>query len=161
MAEWALDNLEKRLAELEDREAIRNVLDEFNDTADTKDMEAQGQLFREDAKIIQHLGETTHVLDGRRAITDAFGGYLATVELTYHFSGQQRITFTDENKATATSYSLVVQIMERDGRRILINGRSHYVEQLIKDDGRWYIQVRDQYPVFRDTKELEDAATTG
>ena len=150
-----VSTLMNRLQELEDREAIRNILDAFNNTADTKDMDAQGALFTEDAKVIQHMGKITNVLEGRKAIIDAFGSYLATVELTYHFSGQQSITFTDKNRATVTSYCFVAQVMERDGKKLLINGGAHYVDQMIKVDGKWYINIRDQYPDFNDTKEMQ------
>ena len=148
--------LEKRVAELEDREAIRNVLDAFNNTADLKDMVSQGALFTEDGKVIQHFGSPVHVLDGRKAITDAFGGYLATVERTYHMSGQQTIEFTDDGKATVKSYSWVAQILEHDGQKVLLQGGAHYVDQMIKENGQWYIQTRDQYPDYQDVKGIAD-----
>ena len=44
-------DLARRVQELEDREAIRNVLEAFSNTADIKDMTAHGMLFTEDAKV--------------------------------------------------------------------------------------------------------------
>lgn len=146
-------SLKKRLQELEDKEAIRDVLDAFSNTADTKDMAAQGMLFTEDAKVVQHMGEATNVLAGRDTIMSAFGGYLATVSLTYHFNGQQNISFLDETHATATSYCTVVQILERDGKRYMLTGGAHYVDAFVKQDGKWRIAVRDQYSDYGDMKE--------
>lgn len=146
--------LEKRITRLEDKEAIRKVLDTFNNTADVKDMVSQGALFTEDGKVIQHFGDQTNVLDGRKAITDAFGDYLATVDLTYHMSGQQTIEFTGEGEATARSYSLVTQILEREGKKIRLQGGAHYVDQMVKENGNWYIRIRDQYPDYQDMKEI-------
>ena len=83
----------------------------------------------------------------------AFGGYLATVSLTYHFNGQQNISFLDETHATATSYCTVVQILERDGKRYMLTGGAHYVDVFVKQDGKWRIAVRDQYSDYGDMKE--------
>ena len=150
-----ISELEKKISELEDREAIRDVLDAFNNTADVKDMVSQGALFTEDGKVIQHMGGI-NVLDGRKAIADAFGGYLATVELTYHMSGQQTIEFTGDGEATARSYSWVAQILEREGKRLLLQGGAHYVDKMVKENGKWYIRIRDQYPDYQDIKEIPD-----
>ncbi len=129
--------LERRVQELEDREAIRAVLDAFSNTADTKDMQAQGMLFTENARVNQHFGEAVHVLSGRDGIVGAFGDYLATVARTYHFNGQQTINFKDAAHAEVKSYCSVVQILERSGRPYML------------------IAVRDQYPDYSDRKELE------
>lgn len=146
--------LEKRVQELEDREAIRAVLDAFSNTADTKDMHAQGLLFTEDAKVNQHFGGAVNVLSGRDGIIAAFGDYLATVARTYHFNGQQTIRFVDETHAEVLSYCSVVQILERDGKPYMLNGGAHYVDQFVKRDGKWQIAVRDQYSDYADQKEL-------
>ena len=149
-----LQELERRIQELEDREQIRNVLDQFSNTADTKEMEAQGLLFTEDAKVNQHFGEALNVLDGRKEIVKAFSDYLDTVELTYHFNGQQTITFIDSSHAISKSYCSVVQILERENKRIQLSGGAHYIDQFIKVNGEWKIQIRDQYPDYQDQKEL-------
>ena len=149
-----LQQLEKRISELEDREQIRNVLDQFSNTADTKDMDKQGLLFTEDAKVNQHFGKETNVLSGREEITKAFGDYLATVELTYHFNGQQSITFENSEKAIVKSYCTVVQLIEKDGKRHMLTGGAHYIDCFVKKHGEWKIFVRDQYPDYLDQKEI-------
>ena len=146
--------LMRRVQELEDREAIRNVLDTFSNTADIRDMEAQGQLFTEDAKVIQHMGNQENVLDGRKGIMDAFSAYLPTTDFTYHFNGQQNITFEDETHATVLSYCMVAQKLPRDGKSYLITGGAHYKDQFVKEEGVWKIKVRDQYPDYMDNKEI-------
>ena len=149
--------LEQRVTELEDREAIRRVIDEFNTTADVKDMKTQGDLFTEDAVLNQHFGDQVNVIKGREAIRKAFGDYLATVELTYHLSGQMLVDMIDETHATCESYGFVTQIFTRDGKRTLMQGGGRYVDEMLKIDGKWYINVRHQYAGFGDSHELPAA----
>ena len=82
--------LEQRIEAIEDRMAIKNVVDTFSTLADTKEVELQGLLFTEDAKVVNH----------------AFGDYLATTELTFHQNGQQTVTL-DGDRAAAFSPPLL------------------------------------------------------
>ena len=148
------EQLIRRIEELEDREEIRNVLNTFNVTADRKDMEQQGMLFTEDAKVIQHFGSEVNVLEGRKGIVDAFGAYLATTELTYHFSGQQMIRFIKDGEAEVLSYCFVSQKLVREGKTYLLNGGAHYRDRFVRTDTGWKIRQRDQYPDFQDEHEI-------
>ena len=99
--------LEQRIEAIEDRMAIKNVVDTFSTLADTKEVELQGLLFTEDAKVVNHAeGRPTTTLNGCREIVKAFGDYLATTELTFHQNGQQTVTL-DGDRAAAFSPPLL------------------------------------------------------
>ena len=99
--------LEQRIEAIEDRMAIKNVVDTFSTLADTKEVELQGLLFTEDAKVVNYAeGRPTTTLNGCREIVKAFGDYLATTELTFHQNGQQTVTL-DGDRATAFSPPLL------------------------------------------------------
>ena len=67
-----------RLQQLEDRAALKSLVDTFSNLADAKDVQAQLLLFTEDATIDSYVGgQLTSSLKGRDQIGHAFSAYLA------------------------------------------------------------------------------------
>ena len=108
--------LEQRIEAIEDRMAIKNVVDTFSTLADTKEVELQGLLFTEDAKVVNHAeGRPTTTLNGCREIVKAFGDYLATTELTFHQNGQQTVTLDGDRAAAFSPAPFAVGCGRRGG----------------------------------------------
>lgn len=67
--------------DFEDRVALKAVVDEFSILADRKDIDAQMDLFTDDAVVESYrngvLGST---FEGKEAIGNAFGGFLSQFE---------------------------------------------------------------------------------
>ncbi len=93
---------EQRLQELEDRIAIRELIDQYTYCADTRDAEGQMAIFTEDTNFEVYMDEKvltpTQVVTGRknlRPVFDDLNQYLSTM----HFNGQNAVKL-DDDKAT-------------------------------------------------------------
>src|SRR5579863_336899 len=87
-------NIEQRLHELEDRIAIRELIDQYTYTADTRDAEGQMAIFTEDTNFEVYMDEQvptpTYVITGRdnlRPVFDDLNQYFSTM----HFNGQSTV----------------------------------------------------------------------
>lgn len=148
-------SLEQRIVELEDRAALKNLVDTFSTLSDTKEAELQATLFTEDATVKTLVnGQVVVDLKGRKQIADVFGRFLATQETIYHINGQQTVTLNG-NTATGISYCQVVMIAMSNGRRTFTQQGVRYTDEYQKINGRWYIKNRVSNFMWRDTKEIE------
>lgn len=146
--------IEQRIAEFEDRVALKNLVDTFSNLSDTKEAELQAQLFTEDATVKTLIdGKVAVELKGRKQIAEVFGNFLATQETIYHMNGQQTVTLNGDS-ATGISYCQVAMIAIVDGKRMITQQGVRYNDEYQKIDGRWYIKNRISYFMWRDTREL-------
>ena len=75
-----MDNatIEQRLAAIEDKMAIKYVVDEFSNLADTKEIDKQVLLFTEDGVVATvSNGQPSSPLKGREQLKQAFSGFLS------------------------------------------------------------------------------------
>src|SRR5919199_5524146 len=89
-----MDNktIEQRLAAIEDKMAIKNVVDTFSVLADTHEIDKQVLLFTEDGEVESITnGQPGNVLKGRQQLKQAFSGFLQNFHTVYHQNGQQTI----------------------------------------------------------------------
>ena len=92
-------SIEQRIAAIEDKMAIKYVVDEFSNLADTKEIDKQVLLFTEDGEVQSSSnGQPTTVLKGREQLKQAFSGFLSNFHTVYHQNGQQTINLQG-NKA--------------------------------------------------------------
>ena len=112
------DNLNKRISEIEDRIAIKNLVDTFSILADTKEVEKQTLLFTEDATVESYSnGQRSTLLTGRKQIGEVFGNFLSGFETVYHINGQQTVTLNGD-KASGISYCAVTLIGVENGKKM-------------------------------------------
>lgn len=143
--------LEARLAKIEDYRAIKRIVDDFSNLADTKDIDRQVLLFTEDAVVESFSnGERSSRLEGRQQIGEVFAGFLANFRTVYHQNGQQTIDLKGDT-ATAISYCTVLLIGE-DSKTTLY---AIYNDRFVKQNGQWLIQHRRTDFVHRDSVPLE------
>jgi ketosteroid isomerase-like protein len=136
------DDLGRRLGELEDRAALKALVDTFSILADQKDVQAQTRLFTEDATTETYRGGArVSELRGRAAMGAAFGAFLANFQTVHHFNGQQTVTI-DGDRATGTSYCLVTLIGDEDGGRMHTTIGVVYNDEYVRENGRWLIARR-------------------
>jgi hypothetical protein len=89
---------EQRLLEIEDKMAIRNVVDVFSNLADTKEIEKQVLLFTEDGSVESYSnGKLSSSLKGREELKKAFSTFLSNFHTVYHQNGQQTIDEYSKN----------------------------------------------------------------
>jgi uncharacterized protein (TIGR02246 family) len=136
------NDLGGRIRALEDRAALKALVDTFSNLADVKDVQAQTQLFTEDGTVQTYVGgQRVADLRGRAQMGEAFGAFLQNFETVYHFNGQQVVTI-DGDTASGTSYCLVTLIGVEDGRRMKTTIGVIYNDVYVRENDRWLIARR-------------------
>ena len=145
---------EERLQQIEDRIALKALVDEFSILADRKDVANQLLLFTEDAKVeTMNNGQAVSALVGRKQIGEAFTNFLARFEVVYHINGQQTVTI-NQNKATGISYCEVTLIGTQNGKKMKTNMGVHYKDDYVKQKNKWLIVNRQSTFAWRDVQPL-------
>lgn len=148
------NNLSKRTSEIEDRMAIKNVVDTFSILADHKDIQKQVLLFTESATVASVVqGKTGTTLTGRKQIGDAFTAYLNTFETVYHINGQQTVTLNGD-KASGISYCLVTLIGMENGKRMKTTIGVYYNDEFVRENNHWLIAKRTSNFTWQEKREL-------
>jgi ketosteroid isomerase-like protein len=148
-------NIEQRLAAIEDKMAIKYVVDEFSNLADTKDIEKQVLLFTEDG-IVESIsnGQPGSPLKGRDQLKQAFSAFLSNFHTVYHQNGQQTIHLQG-NKAEAVSYCRVILVGKQNEKEIKTTLYTIYKDSFIKENGEWLIHHRTSNFVHREVAEVQ------
>jgi hypothetical protein len=137
-------NTEQRLQELEDRIAIRELIDQYAYCADTRDAGGQMAIFTEDTNFEVYMDEKaltpTQVVTGRknlRPVFDDLNQYLSTM----HFNGQSTVKL-DGDKATGITYCRAYHLKMPDGVQKLMIAGIRYYDTIVKRDGVWLFSER-------------------
>ncbi|MFT3933994.1 MAG: nuclear transport factor 2 family protein [Chitinophagaceae bacterium] len=147
--------IERRLIEIEDRIAIKNLVDTFSVLADVKNIGRQVLLFTEDA-IVESFreGKSTGILNGRKQIGDAFGGFLKLFDIVYHLNGQLTLTLQGD-KALGISYCYVTLVGMENGKRTQTNFYVIYHDEYKKKNGQWLIAKRQSDFTYTSKNETQ------
>jgi hypothetical protein len=146
--------LEKRIEELENVRAIRELVDNFSILADKKEVWKQTELFTKDASVESYVnGELTSSLNGTKQIGEAFEAFLANFETVYHINGQHVVEING-NKAEGTLYCRVDLIGSENGKKINNASAVSYKDEYIFENGQWLIAKRTSTFVWNDRQEL-------
>ncbi len=147
-------SVEQRLRQIEDRIALKALVDEFSILADRKDIAAQVLLFTENAKVeTMNNGQAVAALVGHKQIGDAFAGFLALFEVVYHINGQQTVTITGD-QATGISYCEVTLVGDQNGKKMKTKMGVHYKDDYVRQNGKWLIANRQSTFTWRDVQPL-------
>lgn len=122
---------------LQDRELIRELLDNYCDAVNQRDGEAWGKTWAEDGVWqLPHLGMDG--ISGREAIV---AGWLEAMELFpfVHMMAQAGSIEVDGERAVMRSYTAEVAVMQ-DGTEI--RPRGQYDDLCILRDGQWLFAHR-------------------
>jgi hypothetical protein len=146
--------LEKRIEELENVRAIRELVDNFSILADKKEVWKQTELFTKDATVDSYVnGKLTSSLKGTKEIGNAFEAFLVNFETVYHMNGQHVVSING-NKAEGTLYCQVDLISSVNGKKINNASGVSYKDEYIYENGQWLIAKRTSNFVWSDRKEL-------
>ncbi|WP_146896500.1 nuclear transport factor 2 family protein [Adhaeribacter aerolatus] len=148
-------NIEQRLAAIEDKMAIKYVVDEFSNLADTKEIDKQVLLFTTDG-VVESIsnGQPGSPLKGRDQLKQAFSGFLANFHTVYHQNGQQTITLQGD-KAEATSYCRVILVGKQNDKEMKTTLYTIYKDSFVKKNGKWLIKHRTSNFVHREVAEVQ------
>jgi hypothetical protein len=113
-------DLDRRIRRLEDRLAIEEVISSYGILLDNRDYAAVGDLYTDDARFWQHVGETTDART-RQGIVDFYRERLGHSGPSYHYHHGTVITFDDDSHL-------------------------RYHDAYVKgEDGRWRFSERETY----------------
>lgn len=136
---------------LEEKEAIREVMDRFSNLE--CDVKKQSEFFTEDCLIRIHAsGKVTMEMKGREEMVRKFSGFAAAVKASHHMNGQQVIEIHG-NTASDIHYCRTVLLISMNGKDYFYDHYLRYEDRLVKMDGIWKIKVRDQYFVMSERRE--------
>ena len=152
MAQANGPTVEQRLQRVEDELAIGRVLVEYSARQDARDYAGYAALFAKNGEWVNGK----NVYKGREAIlkmlVDLYGappaGYVNNE--SYHITTNPQIDVNGD-RATARSRHLLVMRGPRGEPTPALAGR--YEDELIREDGKWKILRRVDYPVMPTSEE--------
>jgi hypothetical protein len=137
-------NIEQRLQELEDRIAIRELIDQYTYCADTRNAQGQMAIFTENTNfevyMDEKLPEPTQVVKGRKNLFPVFDD-LNQYFSTMHFNGQSTVKL-DGNKATGITYCRAYHLKVQDGVQKCMIAGIRYHDTMVKQNHVWLFSER-------------------
>ena len=148
------NNLQQKVSDIEDRIALKELVDNFSILADKKDVKTQVLLFTPDAVLETVVnGASAGTMTGRQALEQAFGTFLANFEIVYHFDGQQTVTLNGD-KASGISYCMVTLIGTEKDKKMKTTFGIHYKDEFVRQNGKWLIARRTSVFDWQDKQSL-------
>jgi hypothetical protein len=128
-----------------DRLAIRELVDAYARCADRRDARGQMALFTEDTRFLVFMDyfcdQPTQELHGRESLAPVFDN-LNSYAVTMHFNGQSTID-VDGDRGSGESYCLAHHLtIGEDGARSMMVASIRYLDQFVKQAGRWLFAER-------------------
>lgn len=140
--------------EMEDRMALKNLVDRYATESDKNNQDYYREIFRPDIKLKVYFGETLSMdinnVEDMIAQYKAFGAAKAS----FHQNGQQVVDFIDEAHATGTCYAIATLVTEEEGKDKLTLHTVRYYDKYIKVEDRWWIAEREQHFVYSSVPPL-------
>jgi uncharacterized protein (TIGR02246 family) len=132
-----LEELDKRLQRLEDREAIRELVARYGQVVDDRDVEGVQALFTEDA-VFRTRGGEMHAV-GLAAVMENFRSRFQAMTASGHFVHDHIISFAGDSAARGfvTSHAELV----RGGKSFVVAMRYH--DHYRRSEGRWKFSERE------------------
>lgn len=140
---------------IQDRLALKALVDTFSNLADEKKVAEQMALFAKDAIVQTYIGgKLVFDMAGVAQIEQVFSDFLADFHTVYHINGQHSADFVDDTHASATHYCAVKLVEKKDGRQILHDHSIRYRDDYIKQSGGWLIKKRIAEFMISEQREI-------
>ena len=130
------EDLERRVARLEAREEIRELVYRYSTAVDDRDTERLGQTFCVDGTFGHADGRDTH--HGREAIQSFYRARLALMGPTFHYAHNHVISFQDESRAEGTVLAHAELALEGTTYQVGLR----YSDVYRREEGAWRFAVR-------------------
>lgn len=149
------NTMESKIQTIEDKMAIKQVVDVFSNLADTKEIDKQVLLFTEDGVVESITNGQSNILKGRQQLKETFSSFLSNFHTVYHQNGQQTIDELTENTAKTTSYCQVILIGKQDRKEMKTQMFTTYKDEFVKQNGQWLIKHRTSNFIHRVVEEVK------
>ncbi|HEY5273228.1 MAG TPA: nuclear transport factor 2 family protein [Acidimicrobiales bacterium] len=131
------DALKKRIMALEDREAIYDLVKDYSNAIDDRDIDKYASLMAEHVELCQFEGGNTRV--GRQAVRDWMAWRFTQWGLSRHYPLNHRITELNESDGKGIVNGWAEMAM--DGKIYVTAIR--YYDDYIREDGEWRFARRE------------------
>jgi ketosteroid isomerase-like protein len=136
--------IEQKVHQLEDRLAIRELIDQYAYCADTRDAQGQMALFTEDTHFVVYMDskseKPTQVINKRADLFPVFDN-LNSYNATMHFNGQSTVLLSGDN-ATGTTYCMAHHLTIEDGKQKFMIAAIRYHDTFVKQSNQWLFAER-------------------
>jgi uncharacterized protein (TIGR02246 family) len=140
------------LREIQDRDQIEKLMWDYARALDTGNAEAYAATFTEDGQF----GRGANAVKGREALKKMMGGFRESrlgaqakspqKPSMYHMTANHHIEFTNKDHAVFQGYWLAFVAASGQNTQPSIVGVGREVNELVRVNGKWLIQVRDIVP---------------
>lgn len=137
-----LDDLSRRVAAIEDREAIWRLFMTYKRHLDACDWKAYSELFTDDAVWVGNLGRVTGPAAIEQLLIDTMPVFDDETQWTHHVVANPEIAVDGDNATARSTWMFVTRTM-RDTPVLEMFG--HYVDELVRTDDGWRFSRREAY----------------
>jgi hypothetical protein len=150
-------SMAKRLQRLEDREAIRVLLERFFEFQEGRNFKAFANLFAKDGEMLLrqgHLkGGPTGILASMTRGSTGADAAKAPASGRRHMRHILSNVYIDVRGDTATAMSRWTMLVSTEDNRTRVGGTGRYSDKLVREKGEWKIQRR---VIYRDIPVVDD-----
>lgn len=138
-----IQGLEERLQQLEDREAIRQLLVDYGRCLDQRDFASFSKLFAEkDGEWIGGMGNAKGSQSIRKLMEESIGTNGALKNTSFHLFSNETINLAGSRATATTKWVFVVK---GDANRPQPAFMGHYEDDLVRKNGTWKFLKRAVY----------------
>lgn len=148
------NSLADRVLAIENKLALKELVDTFSLVSDKKDNVAQASLFTENGTLVSIMHGTTTTFLGRKGIEEGFAGILAPLDTVYHHNGQH-LTTVNGHHATGYCYCLATLIGKENGKSYIRTIHANYQDEYVKENDRWLIAKRIATVAWEERKDIQ------
>jgi hypothetical protein len=140
------------LREIQDRAQINKLMWDYARALDTGNVEAYCATFTKDGQF----GRGANAVKGRQALREMMGAFRKSPTVgqenvprmgsMYHMTANHYIEFIDKDHAVFHGYWLAFMAGSGENTQPTIVGVGREVNEVVRVDGKWLIQVRDIMP---------------
>ena len=153
----ATDGLSERVARLEAREEIRDLIARYGMAVDDRDVESLADMFTSDARF--GLADGMVANQGRQAVIDFYTERMAAFGPTYHYPHSQVIEFDPDRPGHATGMVNAHAELALDGRTLVTALR--YFDEYRVEEGCWrFVERKVAMIYYMDMADLVDGGLT-
>lgn len=132
-----MNDLAARIAMIEERQQIADLVSAYNRTVDSRDIDAFVSLWSDRATY--EVGDPVVVNAGRKQIRLAIGRTLEAFASTHHLTGNLVVSSGREGGASSTS-DVIVHVVRADGIPDVIAASYH--DDFVREGGSWLFSRR-------------------